>query len=120
MEKIEPIEAQGIRVAPFAKFLKILQWCWMPLPRFEKGIRPSHRRDFSGYSQISGFRFLLESIKKDVEVHFERDFSPLRIQTFKAVQPMPWYFSVFLIFAVTAATFTMLMHHRYGFVALLG
>ena len=38
--------------------------------------------DFSGYSQILGFRFLSESIKNGAEMHFECDFSPFRIQMF--------------------------------------
>ena len=40
-----------------------------------------HGWDFSGCSRISGFRFLSNSNKNGLEIHFEFDFSPFRIQT---------------------------------------
>ena len=40
-----------------------------------------HRWDFSGYSRISGFRYLSKSNKNGFEMHFESEFSPIRIQT---------------------------------------
>ena len=44
--------------------------------------------DFSGYRQISGFRLLSESNSSGVEMHFEYDFAPFRIQTL--TQSHPW------------------------------
>ena len=44
--------------------------------------------DFSGYSWISGFRFLSECNKNNIEMHFECDFVPFRIQYFNSVLPM--------------------------------
>ena len=46
-----------------------------------------HGLDFSGYSQISGFRYLSERNKTGVEMHFECDFSPFRIQTLTRSHP---------------------------------
>ena len=37
--------------------------------------------EYSGYSQISGVKFLSKSNKNGVEIHFECDCSPFRIQT---------------------------------------
>ena len=45
-----------------------------------------HGWDFCSYSQISGFQFS-ESSKNSVEMHFECDFSPFRIQTLTQSYP---------------------------------
>ena len=50
-------------------------------------IRLHHGLDFSGYSRISGFRFLSKSIKNGVEMHFECDFVPFRIQMLTQFHP---------------------------------
>ena len=40
-----------------------------------------HGWDFSGYSWISGFKYLSENNKNGFAVHFECEFSPVKIQT---------------------------------------
>ena len=59
----------------------------------------SHGGDFSGYNRILGIRFLWESSKNGVEVHFECDFAPFRIQTL--AQSHPWYCILFCIVLCT-------------------
>ena len=41
----------------------------------------THGWDFIGYSWIPGFRYLSESNRNVVEMHFEWEISPFRIQT---------------------------------------
>ena len=46
-------------------------------PSLEKK-KKKHRWDFSGYGQISGFKFLSESNENGAEVHFECELAPFR------------------------------------------
>ena len=50
-------------------------------------IRRRHGWDFSGYSQISWFKYLSESNKNCFETHFEYGFSPVMIQTLTWFHP---------------------------------
>ena len=49
----------------------------------EFGLALCHGWDFSGYSHISGFRYLSESNKNGFEMHFESEFWHFRIQNWK-------------------------------------
>ena len=40
-----------------------------------------------GYSRISGFRYLSDSIKNGFKIHFECEFSPFRIQILTGSHP---------------------------------
>ena len=50
--------------------------------------KTDHGWEYSGYSQISGFRFLSEGNQNGVEMHLECDVSPFRIQSL--TQSHPW------------------------------
>ena len=47
-----------------------------------------HGWDFLGYGRNSGFRFLLESNKNGVEMHFGCDFSTFQDSNFNPIPPM--------------------------------
>ena len=55
--------------------------------------------DFSGYSQISGLRIFSESNKNVVEMHFQCDILPSRIQTLNQSHPC-LSFKVFIFLSI--------------------
>ena len=68
-----------------------------------------HWCDFSGYIRISGFRFLSESNKNGVEMHFECDFPSFRIQTLTQSHPC-----IVFYFVYSCVLFRNFSHGKFG------